>query len=326
MKKNTLIYILGIIILLMMLLGAIFRVVTPNPVPNEATLTSNQLTNTNKTIDVIETSFVEPELPPELASLSISTNRNSIEQVLLNAFNLQQTDPSEEFWQSTTNQNLTMNLVNNYYLLSNDSLEGNEPLEGRIFSSNKNAAIQTVQEILNQLTINLDVNEPVAARISNGGIDYQSNQPNIWEFKLSQSYQGVPLIFNDSTTQPIEIQTWLDGTLKEIKVAGLPVTIQPNTIYNRISIETAVDQIKNNKALFIQESSGIPFDSFEVSNYSSVNFTSVSLEYRQRTDTNIAIPYYKFSGTGVPKDSSQESDGVERTMSVSIITPAIETR
>jgi hypothetical protein len=256
------------------------------------------------------------EIPTELPVASaqrFTTSEDDVLALIVEQFNVTPHPNvpnlwTNDSWALSESRNGLFTLVkNNFQIIENPELDINQTT---------NVAQNFVNNYFQQLNITL----------INSSIRYYNNvfepreidaSPNAAMVKIPFSYTiaGYPVFYEQNALFPFEV--WVTAENEVSKFTYYPQFVQLQEVGTKplISIDQAIENINQNNLASVISYNNTSTTIITLEEVTSADLTSVSLEYRVDSSTNVAFPFYRFAGTAL-------LSGIETP--IEITTPAVE--
>lgn len=313
-RKKTVRYIL---VFLFTLLGValLLRYLTPAPKPTEVIVKNNTapLPSTYPSIAenvVLEKRFTPPNTPLTLRLATASATAFPIEQFK------SQTGVIDELssvaWSNLDQTDFIMydKYLKKYEYTSPKSKKATAPIN--LSQSMQKASLFFSEYGVTTLTPILDSIQ----YFTSNGKDSEFNAATektgtVVKIPFSPSFSGYPVYLDNHSLWSAEV--FITNTGDVVK-ATIPATIYSFGPSDQINTTTVDDALQNIGSATITSVDDPTFADQPVENLSKISITLATLEYRLNTKTKVALPYYRFNGTGIKKDGN--------TLQIEFILPA----
>lgn len=316
--KNKMAIFVGIVILLLVI-SLILRVISPPIIPIEQspTFTQSNIYNQQTTFNNIAFSGKAIEVPPQMtvgqAVSSTSTEATFLKSLEI-GFQLEKLTQPANIWRGPDYSLSKIPVINRYTM---SQRVGNTPATSIVNSEKAQATalallqqyapsskIELVQSHLTYLTNELDSEEA------------SPDKATLLFLPYTYLIDGLPVFYQNQQEFPFEFM--IDGNNTIIKFAFYPFFIQitPLQKQNTITIEQAIKNINAGQGSLVRAEIADPAAS-DISQITSADLKTVTLEYRADTQSGYVYPFFRFSG-----DAKNKTGGL---VTVEIITPAIQT-
>ncbi|HYD34877.1 MAG TPA: hypothetical protein VD999_02320 [Vitreimonas sp.] len=257
--------------------------------------------------------FTQPATLPLLSATPFATAE--IESEIVNDFQLQPHPSSKGLW------------VGDRYSLSKDVNTGELSLTQDVVATDSAGIITKtealdisqgfVDEYLSALELKALENQITyyAAAVESEEVD--SSQAQMARVPFSYVFEDIPVFFNYQANPPVVIIVNARQQVQSATFTPSYSLTRANQNVELISVNEALENLTNrNQGSIIAayDDTALPLDIRDVADG---EMTSVSLEYRTDSKSNLAYPFYHFTGTA--KNTTQDSFTIE------VLTPAVRT-
>lgn len=311
-------YYFGGLCALLLIISAVLRVLTPPPIPihQSPTLTQNY-DGTKTTFQNIQFTGNPPQLPTQLSIAKAAPSSLTTEKItgqFIDKFQLKPLAQPPNVW------------VGKDYSLTKDEGMGFFILVKNIPSTstavvNKNQALASAQSLLSTFFPNITLS-PVLEKIGylEGGTEPAPTTPEKAQtmyIPFSYKIDNYPVFYQNQREYPFEVVMNNSNEIQRLFFYPFFYTFSSLEKKAPISIQAAMQNTQNGKASVVGSRADVGGPT-QMSQVSSANFTDVSLEYRVDDKSQLAYPFYRFSGSGV--------DARGKKISLEVITPAVQTQ
>lgn len=324
-KNNKLIIYFFIIVVVFFLVNLIIRLLLPPQ--TKINVSDYQFINkdgSKTTFQELNYSGPKIEIPAELSIASIEPNSVSFDKTrdeIIENLSLIKHPEIENIW-TTQAWYFSYQPQQNLYTLIDISGSDSPQLKKDLPIGFKNIdeLIESSDQQKNNFFSNLDVSaqKDFISFIPDSEEYFSTtdaNQATAAIIPYTYTIDSYPLFFEKETNFPFEII--MDSNLNFVKLNYFSLTVKPKIIGKNktISIEQAIDNIKNKKISSIiayYQEKGTPL---KIEQIETADFSIISIEYRADKQQNLIYPFFKFQG-----EAKTEND----TLWIEVITPAIE--
>jgi hypothetical protein len=318
-KKNRFFVYLICGAIVVLVVSAVFRLLTPQQIAVQQTATfTRNFDGSTTTFANIQFSGKVPDLPRQASvgiTQSSTTTAQQVVDQLTSAYHLKATSQPPTTWVGS-DYALNQNKLNNlYYLVRNSA--ANVP-------SNQTVQVaQTTQIAQNFLQQNFPkINlQPIQSQMKyyDAGLEPTEIDPSkakIVSIPFAYVIDGLPVLYQNQGEFPFQILVTADNQIQKVVFYSHFVQISTVGQKNLLSVNQALEHIRRNNAVVVSavKNSSAPVDFTTIT---SANFSSVNLEYRIDEQTQVVYPFFHFSGTAVNKNGEN--------FALEVITPAVET-
>ena len=323
---------LGVLVAAGLILTAVLRILTPPP--TQKVIPTPRLTQTNFDLshsrfsNVIYSgpNFTPPETLPALAATTDTKTSQLITAQLINKYQLLPHPKSANVW------------TNGRYSLvktpTKDTYKFSEDLSALFISAQKTPQVHTPLDmaafLLKANSVIAELELETRFQLFEFGIEYyqtdgQHLEKTPWlDSKTShvlipfiQKFQAWPILSDGQKQNQLSFLFTFDGQLSDFTfpIHGVEITSSETPLVP-LSLDAAIFQINSGLGTIIDATSET-FVPFSIVDITQANFKTVSLEYRVDSQTQQALPFYRFEGL------ITNADG--QTYQATIITPAVAT-
>lgn len=303
-----------------LLVAAIFRILS-NRVNSKLTV-SKEITTSN--YDKTTSSFKkvsysgQPLTLPEKLTVwkqnQINFSADTLAGQIISMNNLVANETNPNYWTNEQIQLAKSNYEHNYTFVEILSDVQNDV---RII---KDRAIATCLDFYKKYNINLEL------VVQDHAIAYYGNQEEptrvdekdafVAAIPLTYELSGYPVFHRNESEYPFTCKIDNNYNLNRVVFKDFFAVFEPNIDLSPITIDQAINNIKNSNASIVDARSQI-VDIIDLNWIESADLQSVSIEYRYDDALKMAYPFYKFSG--------QLTNSAGINMQAEIITPAVAT-
>lgn len=316
MKKNQLILISIIIFFLFILIFFHFS--------RQGKNTSNSyspipiLENSFQTVYQLPTfTSAWPDFPQELPFLNFTLTDNILIKEKLNDY-CQTESILGSFYQGK--------VCTYYYYNNNQNLE----VVTNIFPNSDNLSLLTLNEANQKAQTFMNAFITDTQSLTQTNITYLAGgdeafivgpeEATFIQLNYNYTYQGIPILEKNSNNDSFLVILSQAVPLQKAELPTQNLTFTPqNQFFKLISLSQALKNISQGKAYLSNLgdfSMNEDFPKLNLSSLKQIQLNQVALEYRYENSQQLAIPYYRFFGTGI--------DNNKNSFNLQIFTPAIK--
>ncbi len=321
LQKNKIIVFIMVVIFLLIVSG-VLRILTPphTVITQSPTYTQTNRYGTQTTFQNISYTGPSISVPTQLTvskESATTTTETSFLAQIESDFQLTPLAQPPNVWTSPHYSLSKTDFNNNYDLVSNTVATPGAAVTKKI---NKDEALNFTQIFLkkyfpaNQLKLLTDT-------ITYYKADYDNSVTTVdkadWVL-LSYTYQidGYPIFYQNQREYPFSFIIDADNNIQKFSFFPFFAQFTPISKQDTISVAQAIKNINAGQGSLVSFQSN-DSTATDISQIKSANLAYVTIEYRVDPKTSITYPFFSFSGDAV--------DAQGRSVSVSIITPAIQT-
>jgi hypothetical protein len=306
---------------LLLIIAAVLRAITPKvePIPETDFVTQNvgSLASNFKNITYGGEDITPPKEFLIVKAENASTDSTQIAQKLIQDFSLKPNVKTSNLW-SSNQGSLYFNQESNQYELD---LGSSDSLQSGGQGINKDQAVQAAQKFLEKYIPHSDTLKVDDSRIAfiTGELDLEettAEKAEVVSLPFSFFVDGFPILFKNLDVLPFEVN--IDSRYQIKRFAFFPLFYTFTTVQKSpsLSIGQAIRNINQQKAsiLSVENETHGPMN---LERIQSGKMDRVLIEYHFDDKLQVAYPFYRFAG--------KVTDDTNRTYSVEVITPAVET-
>lgn len=305
--------------LILVFLGVLFRIFTPDEYPVQPLMMQNyNQSATQAWQGVVFTGdpiSIDNRLPT--ANGQVETIENAVlAQSIAQKLSLRQS-PEYEYSYLGDTYNLSIIPDPGGYLILYRETSSNQAMGQINAQAALNAAQNFLREYLPDHNLEVVVNETQYLSADDSHLSITtSDEASIISFTFSNQLQSIPILVDKIIDRPVTILVNSQNEIIRMQIRPQYISLSPRRSFETISVYQAVENINNGYASVIFAESTLGYTS-SLNFITSANLSSATLEYRLDETTGTIAPYYRFSGE-LTNDQNQ-------TFAAEIITPAIVT-
>lgn len=315
LKKHWKIYVVGLVVFILVI-SAILRTLTPAavPIPSSSVLQQN-VDGSKTTFQNITFSGTAPPIPGQLKTYAVQNVDNYEQEVLsrlLQQFSLQPTS-APNVW-TGPQYSLTKDKSLGFYILNQNSLSVSSTF------IDKDRAVSTAQNLIGQIFPDLSIQADLSGMsYLGGGFDpapVDEKTAKIIHIPFAVQLDSYPVFYNNQREFPFAVQVNSSNDVQQLFFYPQFFKTQPVNSFSSLSPSQALNNIQAGKATIIGRRNNQP-EVINLNQISSADLQSMNIEYRVDNQSNLALPYFRFTGQG-HNTANQEFE-------FEVITPAIPT-
>ena len=288
-----------VLVVIVLMISAIIRAITPDLPPVATLVQSNLRFQTG-----IEFSpNVSVEIPSKLSTYSSDPTPeiNNLAENLAQQFQLNPHPKFIGYWVNE-DESVILNIEGDGRLIAYKIPVDPFALPQRKVVLSKEELKQSTIDFINryQLFSNYTLSDGVPYEITAEHYEPLTleDDASYFLFSVYGEIDGHPYLLGNQIASPAEIIINVSGNVTKAIFYPLSANLTKVSEYSTLSLDEIINNAQNGELIYINAAANDPFEP-QAEDMQSVEFTSATLEYRQNEQNGYILPYVHFYGTGV---------------------------